>query len=226
MFKHIFCSSKENILSQIYFCNNVIWNTFSVASTIINDNMKNVLIYYSMMLYCKNHHRKNTKMVATWRRWQNPVMFRLFGTSTRILVMPEESHAGLDSSNITTILIEVPRSLNMTRFCRHRHITSVFVFLRWCFVCVNTISCRWNLWNENSSLQKKFLNWYYDNAQQGLYTESNGMGREQDSRDRERERERGRASLKMRDRVGNKFDHRRKYLCQIWESNLKQSRCR
>jgi hypothetical protein len=42
----------------------------------------------------------------------------------------------------------------------------------------------------------------------------------------ERERQRDRASLKMRDGVGNKFDHWRKYLWQIWESNLKQSRCR
>jgi hypothetical protein len=41
-------------------------------------------------------------------------------------------------------------------------------------------------------------------------------------RDRERERERGRALLKMRDGVGNKFDHWRKYLWQIWEGNLKQ----
>ncbi len=45
-------------------------------------------------------------------------------------------------------------------------------------------------------------------------------------RDRERERQRGRASLKMRDGIGNKFDHWRKSLWQIWESNLKQSRCR
>jgi len=44
--------------------------------------------------------------------------------------------------------------------------------------------------------------------------------------ERERERQRDRASLKMRDGVGNKFDHWRKYLWQIWESNLKQSRCR
>ncbi len=54
--------------------------------------------------------------------------------------------------------------------------------------------------------------------------ESNGMGRVQDSRETERARERGRALLKMRDGVGNKFDHWRKYLWQIWESNMKQSR--
>jgi hypothetical protein len=29
----------------------------------------------------------------------------------------------------------------------------------------------------------------------------------------------------MRDGVGNKFDHFRKYLWQILEGNLKQSRC-
>jgi len=45
-------------------------------------------------------------------------------------------------------------------------------------------------------------------------------------RKKERERDRGRASLKMRDGVGNKFDSWRKYFWQIWEGNLKQSRCR
>ncbi len=65
-----------------------------------------------------------------------------------------------------------------------------------------------------------------DNARQGLYTESNGGESKIAERERERERERGRASLKMRDGVDNKFDHWRKYLWQIWEGNLKQSRCR
>jgi hypothetical protein len=47
---------------------------------------------------------------------------------------------------------------------------------------------------------------------QGLYTESNGMGkRARKHSDRERERKRGRASLKRRDGMGNKFDHWRKY---------------
>ena len=44
-------------------------------------------------------------------------------------------------------------------------------------------------------------------------------------RQRRIERERGRASLKMRDGLGNKFYGWRKYLWQILESNLKQSRC-
>ncbi len=45
-------------------------------------------------------------------------------------------------------------------------------------------------------------------------------------RQRKREKERGRESLRMRDGGGNKFDHWRKYLWQIWEGSLKQSRCR
>jgi hypothetical protein len=48
--------------------------------------------------------------------------------------------------------------------------------------------------------------------------------------ERQRKREGERQSIaeneKMRDGVGNKFDCWRKYLWQIWESNLKQSRCR
>jgi hypothetical protein len=43
-------------------------------------------------------------------------------------------------------------------------------------------------------------------------------------RDKERECVRGRASLKMRYGAGNKFDHWRKYLWQMWEDNLRQSR--
>ncbi len=52
------------------------------------------------------------------------------------------------------------------------------------------------------------------------------MGREQDSGEtkREREREKDRASLKTRYGVGNKFDHWRKYLWQMWEDNPRQSR--
>jgi hypothetical protein len=49
------------------------------------------------------------------------------------------------------------------------------------------------------------------------------VGREQDSRETERERER--ALLKMSDGVGNKFDHWRKYLWQMWDDNPRQSRC-
>jgi hypothetical protein len=45
-----------------------------------------------------------------------------------------------------------------------------------------------------------------DNAQQGLNTEANVVGREQDSGETEKERERGRALLQMRDDVGNTFD--------------------
>jgi hypothetical protein len=48
------------------------------------------------------------------------------------------------------------------------------------------------------------------------------VGREQDSRDRKRECVRDRALLKMRDGVGNKFDHWRKELWQMWEVNLRQ----
>jgi hypothetical protein len=44
-------------------------------------------------------------------------------------------------------------------------------------------------------------------------------------RQRKRESERGRVLLEMKDGVGNKFDHWRKYLWQIRESNPKQSRC-
>jgi hypothetical protein len=33
--------------------------------------------------------------------------------------------------------------------------------------------------------------------------------------------QRDRALLKMRDGVGNKFDHWRKYLWQMWEDNLR-----
>ncbi len=36
---------------------------------------------------------------------------------------------------------------------------------------------------------------------------------------------RGRTLLKTRDGMGNKFDRCRKCLWQIWEDNLKQSRC-
>ncbi len=50
------------------------------------------------------------------------------------------------------------------------------------------ILCRCNLWNENSSLWNTFINWLGDNAQQGLYTESNRVGRAQDSRETEKER--------------------------------------
>jgi hypothetical protein len=52
------------------------------------------------------------------------------------------------------------------------------------------------------------------------------VGREQDSGEtkREREREKDRASLKTRYGVGNKFDHWRKYLWQMWEDNPRQSR--
>jgi hypothetical protein len=58
------------------------------------------------------------------------------------------------------------------------------------------------------------------------------VGREKDSgeteREREREREwvcvRYRALLKMKHGVDNKFDHRSKYLWQMWEINLRQLR--
>ena len=43
-------------------------------------------------------------------------------------------------------------------------------------------------------------------------------------RDRKRQCVRDRALLKMRDGVGNKFDHCGKYLWQIWEDNLRQLR--
>jgi hypothetical protein len=49
-------------------------------------------------------------------------------------------------------------------------------------------------------------------------------GRARQRRDRESVCERERASLKMIDSVGNKFDHPRKYLWQMWEDNLRQSR--
>ncbi len=143
---------------------------------------------------------KTQKMSATWRRRQNPVMFRLLGTSTRILVMPEESHAGIDSSNITTILIEVPMSLNMTRFCRHRHIGSIFVFLRWCFVCVNTISCRWNLWNENSSLQNMFINWWLMIMLDKVYIRNQMAWGESKIAERQRKREGERQSITVNER--------------------------
>jgi hypothetical protein len=42
--------------------------------------------------------------------------------------------------------------------------------------------------------------------------------------DRKRECVRDRALLKMRDGVGNKFDHWRKYLWQMREDNPRQSR--
>ncbi len=56
------------------------------------------------------------------------------------------------------------------------------------------------------------------------------MWGEQDSgetkRETEREKEcvRDRPSLKMRDGMGNKYDHWRKYLWQMWEDNPRQSR--
>jgi hypothetical protein len=56
------------------------------------------------------------------------------------------------------------------------------------------------------------------------------VGREKDSGDTEREREsvcvcvRYRALLKMKEGVGNKFDHRSKYLWQMWEINLRRLR--
>ncbi len=40
-------------------------------------------------------------------------------------------------------------------------------------------------------------------------------------RDRKREYVRDRVLLKTRDGVGNKFDHWRKYLWQMWEDNLR-----
>ncbi len=43
-------------------------------------------------------------------------------------------------------------------------------------------------------------------------------------RDRESVCVRDRALLKMRDGVGNKFDHWRKYLWQMWQDNPRQSR--
>jgi hypothetical protein len=62
----------------------------------------------------------------------------------------------------------------------------------------------------------------------GLNMEPKVVGREQDNREREREgeRERGRdrALLKMRYGMGNKFNHWRKYLWQMWEDNPRQSR--
>jgi hypothetical protein len=42
--------------------------------------------------------------------------------------------------------------------------------------------------------------------------------------DRKRESVRDSALLKMRDGMGNKFDHRRKYLWQMWEVNLRRLR--
>jgi hypothetical protein len=46
-----------------------------------------------------------------------------------------------------------------------------------------------------------------DDARQGLNTEANVVGREQDSGEIEKERESGRALLEMRDDMGNnKFD--------------------
>jgi len=60
----------------------------------------------------------------------------------------------------------------------------------------------------------------------GLNMEPKVVGREQDNGETERERERGRdrALLKMRDGRGNKFNHWRKYLWQMWEDNPRQSR--
>ncbi len=51
--------------------------------------------------------------------------------------------------------------------------------------------------------------------------EAKVVGREQDSRETERESVRDRVLLKMRDGVGYKFDHWRKYLWQMWEDNLR-----
>ena len=48
--------------------------------------------------------------------------------------------------------------------------------------------------------------------------------RARQGRDRKRECVRDRALLKMRDGVGDKFDHWRKYLWQMWADNLRQLR--
>ncbi len=58
----------------------------------------------------------------------------------------------------------------------------------------------------------------------GLNTEPKVVGREQDSREKAAECVRDRVLLKTRDVVGNKFNHWRKYLWQIWEVNLKHLR--
>jgi hypothetical protein len=50
-------------------------------------------------------------------------------------------------------------------------------------------------------------------------------GEREDSGETEKESVRDRLLLKMRDGVGNKFDHWRKYLWQMWEINLRQLRC-
>ncbi len=52
------------------------------------------------------------------------------------------------------------------------------------------------------------------------------MRRESKTAERQKEREcvRDSASLKMRDGIGNKIDCWRKYLWQMWEINLRQSR--
>jgi len=48
--------------------------------------------------------------------------------------------------------------------------------------------------------------------------------RERAGQQRDRESVRDRALLEMRDGVGNKFDHWRKYLWQMWEINQRQLR--
>jgi hypothetical protein len=57
----------------------------------------------------------------------------------------------------------------------------------------------------------------------GLNTEPKVVGREQDGGETESVCER-QSIVEMRDGVGNKFDHWRKYLWQMWEDNLRQSR--
>jgi hypothetical protein len=53
-----------------------------------------------------------------------------------------------------------------------------------------------------------------------LWGESRTAERKRE-RVRDRECVRDRALLKMRDGVGNQFDHWRKYLWQMWEDNLR-----
>ncbi len=84
---------------------------------------------------------------------------------------------------------------------------------------LNVFLFRRNLWNENNSLRNAFIEWSRWWCMTGLNTEPNIVGREQDSRETEGECLRDRVLLKTRDGVGNKFDHWRKYLWQMWEDN-------
>ncbi len=53
----------------------------------------------------------------------------------------------------------------------------------------------------------------------GFFYQTNDVGEESKTAERQKERQsvRDRAQLEMRDSIGNKIDHQRKYLCQMCE---------